>query len=124
MSYQPDLFSSERLVLVCGGRPTFYRWRPGDAERLRDVLVRYGATAVMHGNALGVDREAGKVAAALGLPVTTYPAAWEDDEDAGRTRTLVMLDRKPVLVVAFPGGPGTRLAVEAARSRRIEVVDL
>jgi len=57
------------------------------------------------------------------VPFTEYPAQWRvHGKAAGPIRNLQMLDEgKPVLVLAFPGGPGTADMVRKAYSRHVEV---
>lgn len=59
--------------------------------------------------------------------VLGYPANWErDGKAAGPIRNRLMLDKHPTvkLVVAFPGGRGTRDMVALARTRNIQVMEI
>src|SRR5690348_7393039 len=103
-------------LLVCGGRTYF------DAKTLWRVLddlhARHGVTAVIHGGAKGADTLAGEWAASHGVDVTVYYANWTaHGAAAGPRRSARMLaDGKPDLVVAFPGGAGTRDMVAKAKA--------
>jgi hypothetical protein len=107
-------------VLVCGGRDFC------DAARIWSVLDHYlreadNFSCVIHGAARGADSIAGEWAVARSLPVEAFPADWTGlGRGAGPIRNAQMLrEGKPTLVIAFPGGTGTRDMV--ARSKRAGV---
>lgn len=108
------------LVLVCGGRNyTNY-------EVLRQVLddlhKRNQFTHLMHGDANGADRLAGRWADENGIQTVICPANWPKfDKAAGYIRNRAMADLEPDLVVAFPGGRGTANMVALASARNILV---
>lgn len=66
-------------------------------------------TTIVHGDAKGADSLAGKWAALWQIPVERYPANWTlHGRAAGPIRNQQMLvEAKPDIVVAFPGGVGT-----------------
>jgi hypothetical protein len=108
-------------VLVCGSRG----WT--DRALIERVLRAHGPAVIVHGAARGGDRIAAGVAERLGWPVEPHPADWRrHGKSAGPRRNLAMLDRHPVLVIAFtllPGGtPGTRHTLTNAYRRGIPVV--
>ena len=109
-------------VLVCGGRD--YRNR----LMVYSVLAKYHAEAgidrLIEGGERGADSLARDWAESAGIPVDTYPADWEAHGSfAGRNR--VMLEEgKPDLVIAFPGGKGTRNMMKQARKAGVEVVEI
>lgn len=111
-------------VLVCGGRGF------NDEELLCKKLDEYdlarGFTGLIHGGASGADRMAGHWAVTAGVPVTSYPAEWgKHGYGAGPKRNKQMLvDGKPDLVIAFPGGRGTADMVRQAKAAGIEVVEV
>ena len=111
-------------VLVCGGRDFD---NPNWLTITLDELSR-GArwTAIIEGGARGADRQAREWAAASGIAVETYEADWQaHGPGAGPIRNRRMLDEgQPDLVVAFPGGPGTRNMVKQARARGILVHEM
>lgn len=60
---------------------------------------------------------------ALVVPYAIVPANWDVfDRRAGPVRNSWMLDLKPDLVIAFPGGRGTQNMVEQAKKRGIKVM--
>lgn len=110
------------IVLVCGGRD-FADWRR-IYERL-DVFVNPTITKIVHGGSRGADSIAGHWANARGIECKVYPADWEKlGRQAGAIRNAQILhDSKPDLVVAFPGGPGTRDMVRRAKAQHITVIE-
>lgn len=112
------------LVLVCGGRN--YQ----DLTRVYDVLddlhSRNRFSHLLEGGATGADRLAGQWAEARKIPLLVCPANWgAHGRAAGFIRNRAMADLCPDLVVAFPGGTGTRNMVAIAKQRnlKIEVID-
>lgn len=105
-------------ILVCGGRDYT------DEERVREVLSEFAPdTIVVHGSAKGADSLADKVARELGMPSRPYPADWDAyGLAAGPKRNQEMLDKeKPDLVIAFPGGTGTRDMVNRSKRQGFKV---
>lgn len=108
MSRWTGLTGSELLkVLICGGREF------NDTDFIFSELDRLSAEhhfdTVIEGDARGVDRIAGAWARARGLKLIEYPADWKNE---GRHAALIRNERmlvegKPDLVIAFPGGNGT-----------------
>lgn len=110
-------------VLVCGGRDY------ADYKRLSDVLGElYGSApfeVLIHGAASGADRLAGEWADQHGVPELPVPAQWgRYGNRAGPIRNAHMLNAKPDLVVAFPGGRGTADMVRQARRAGVEVREI
>lgn len=111
-------------VLVCGGRN--FR-SPAQVSRELDRLhAERPITALMQGGATGADRLAKEWA-------TTKPeikrfmctANWEAHGNAaGPIRNQRMLDWKPDLVVAFPGGRGTADMVARAKAAGVKVIEV
>lgn len=98
-------------IIVCGGREY------SDVARLRAVLDEFHGNKsiehVAHGDARGVDRWAAAWAQKHGITTTSYPADWQRyGRAAGPIRNREMLRAEMALgltmVVAFPGGKGTR----------------
>lgn len=102
-------------VLVCGGR------KFADANLLYRTLDRlhaeHGFTEVIEGGAIGADTLARNWARRRRIKVRTFHAQWfRYRKAAGPIRNAQMLDEgRPELVIAFPGGPGTRNMIEQAR---------
>jgi hypothetical protein len=111
-------------VLVCGGRNFT------DADLLFKTLdalhAEHAFTALIHGQAQGADQLAFLWASQKGLTVTGFPAEWSKfGPSAGPRRNQEMLDiGKPDLVVAFPGGKGTKDMVRRATRAGIPVIEV
>ena len=114
---------TERVAIVYGSR----KGRIGQyyaATWLSALLEHHGITTVRHGDCVGIDQDAGRIAARAGLSVDPMPADWRPmrrngllDRSAGPKRNQAMVDKDPapVLGVEFPGGTGT-----ADMRRRLE----
>lgn len=110
-------------ILVCGGRD--YPDRDHLFQQLDWCRDRYGVIEVIEGGARGADRWAREWRAERGAPGRTYPADWATHpRAAGPIRNRQMLvDGKPDLVLAFPGGRGTLNMVRQARSAHVPVIE-
>lgn len=107
-------------MLVTGGRDY------NDAECVHAVLTglhdERPITLLIHGAARGADTLAGMWAAYREVPCKAMPADWRTHgKAAGPLRNQKMLQEKPDLVVAFPGGKGTLDMVTRALDANIEV---
>jgi hypothetical protein len=112
-------------VLVCGGRDY------DNAERVSEVLTRLHRfsepiDAIIEGAATGADRLGRDWAEANGIRVESYPANWGDyGTAAGPIRNAQMIEEgRPRLVIAFPGGKGTRNMIKVARKAGVEVIEI
>jgi len=111
-------------VLVCGGRDY------DDFERVEAVLSKLhaeaGIDAIIQGGARGADLLAYNWAHWAGVPCEQYDADWEAfGRMAGGMRNKAMLDEgRPDLVIAFPGGSGTRNMIRQARKAGVEVIEI
>lgn len=108
-------------VLITGGRD----FDDQDLlERTLDELhSKHSFTTMIHGDASGADRLAGQWAESKGISVEANPADWKKfGRAAGPIRNQQMLDDKPDLVVAFPGGKGTADMVSRAKKAGLLVV--
>jgi len=109
-------------VLVCGGR--FF----DDREMLSFTLDRMAGDAelIVHGGARGADTLAQEWADDRGLMCMVYPADWKAfGPSAGPRRNQMMLDvEKPDLVIAFPGGAGTKDMVTRAKAAGVRVYQI
>jgi len=106
-------------VLICGGRD--YSDRPylnAYLSVFRDVI---GISALCHGAAPGADSLA---ADWYGPNARAFPASWAvHGKKAGFLRNRQMLrDFRPQVVIAFPGGNGTRDMIAAAEKAGILVL--
>ncbi len=82
-------------------------------------------TGVLYlGEMTGADRWADEWAIARKVRLERVPARWTSfGGQGGPIRNGEMLDLKPDIVVAFPGGAGTANCCRQARARRITVYD-
>lgn len=109
-------------VLVCGGRNfADAAFIHAELDRLHGI---HGFTVLIEGDARGVDRIAGEWARSRGVELVEYPANWQRD---GRHAALIrnehmLVDGKPDLVVAFPGGSGTSHTCWKAEQAGIAVI--
>lgn len=118
-------------VLVCGGRDY------SNIEKVKDVLdmindicrnnfIESSEMIVIHGGARGADSLAGKWAKQNNIQSEVYLADWQNHgKRAGPIRNELMLKTgKPNIVVAFPGGNGTKHMVSIAKRDNIEVYEV
>lgn len=111
-------------VLVCGGRDFT------DVFLLADKLAKLHGerpiSTIIHGGARGADSLAETWAAYNDIDVEMYPADWKKHgRSAGPLRNAQMLlEGKPDLVVAFPGGRGTADMVSRAKAAGVKVVEV
>lgn len=107
-------------VLVTGGRD--FKDSPTVFAALDAIHARTPVRVVIHGGAAGADASAQAWAEDLGIAVYALPADWARfGRSAGPIRNGKLLDLRPSLVVAFPGGRGTADCVRQARARKIPV---
>ncbi len=117
-------------VLVCGGRD--FRNERRLVHELDSILNTIGIELLIHGDAPGADRMAGRWAQRRGITVRAFPANWfpngKDggrDDKAGFKRNQQMLDEgKPDFVVAFPGFAGTNDMMERAKAAGLRVIEV
>lgn len=108
-------------VLVCGGREFAGRnWLFATLDLTHRMI---GIMHVIHGAARGADSLAGEWARARGVPELRFPAEWNrHGRAAGPLRNQRMLEEGfPNLVIAFPGGTGTKDMVTRARAAGVTV---
>lgn len=129
-SLQPDIAPARSLVIAAGGgRDLTWPHQRIAAE----LLARSGGRLVhllLHGGARGADAAIGRAAHQLGWSSLVMPAQWQrHGRAAGPIRNRELLQQAialavahtspgsiaSVLVVAFPGGPGTASLVQQAR---------
>jgi hypothetical protein len=108
-------------VLVCGGR------NYSDYGKIYDILDEIHEhepiTKVIHGTASGAD-DCGKTwANSRGIKEDPYPPDWKKyGLAAGPIRNQQMIDEgQPDLVIAFPGGKGTKDMITKAEKAGILV---
>lgn len=108
-------------ILITGGRSfTDERLLFAQLDRLHDA---HSFSLLIHGDARGADRLAGDWALQRGIEVLSCPADWRrHGRAAGMLRNKQMLKYEPELLVAFPGGTGTKNMITLARDAGIQVV--
>lgn len=108
-------------VIVCGGRDF------NELGYLVNCLDRIHAstpiTAIISGGARGADTLGEFWAKTRSIPVVQFPAQWHEHGKAAGFRRNEQMARqgKADLVVAFPGGVGTRHMRETAARFNIKV---
>lgn len=110
-------------ILVCGGRA--YHDRDWVFNVLDTVHSMYKVTCVIQGGARGADSLGQRWAEANRIPCQQFDADWDTHgRAAGFIRNEEMLTKgRPNMVVAFPGGPGTRNMIKlASNSNRTELL--
>ena len=110
-------------VLVCGGRGLTDE---ALVHRILDEQHRVIAfTHLIHGNATGADQLADKWAHSHGVQRVSCPADWSHHgRGGGPIRNQRMIELRPDLVIAFPGGAGTANMVAQARDANIQVLEV
>jgi YspA, cpYpsA-related SLOG family len=111
-------------VLVTGGRN--YSDRSAVDRVLDSIHMERGISVLIHGGAAGADELASEWAYDSGIVESAFPANWDKHgRAAGPIRNKQMLvEGKPDLVVAFPGGKGTQNMVRQARDSGVEVYEV
>jgi YspA, cpYpsA-related SLOG family len=110
-------------VIVCGGRD--YPSPSHVFAGLDDLHAERPISELMQGGATGVDQFARDWAIYNGVKRWVCHADWKTHgKAAGPMRNQRMLEWKPDVVVAFPGGRGTADMVRRARDTGIEVIEL
>jgi len=113
---------SEHRVLVCGGRE--YGDRYSVYRTLDDMSPK--PTMIIHGGAHGADMLAHDWAVYRQIPRRVFMADWANQgRSAGPLRNARMLvEGKPHIVIAFPGGRGTADMVRKAKVAGVPVIEV
>lgn len=110
-------------VLVCGGRD--YNNAKFIHEELSRIHAERPFSLLIHGAARGADTWADHWAEVHGVQPVVCRALWDKHgHAAGPIRNCAMLRLKPHLVIAFPGGRGTRDMIQQARQAGVSVIEL
>lgn len=110
-------------VAVTGGRDFTDR---AFIHRVLDAFhAKKPISVLIHGDARGADKLSASWAKAVGVEVLVFPADWERYRNrAGPVRNRQMLrEGLPDIVIAFPGGSGTKDMVSAAGAANVKVLD-
>jgi hypothetical protein len=119
-------------VLVCGSRKAANEmavWQALDFVRaLLPSTTIPGAgdiTEVIVGDATGIDAYAQSWAIERGVQARQFRAAWDKlGRAAGPLRNQRMIEARPDVVLAFPGGRGTGDMTRRARLAGVPVIDV
>ena len=130
LSSSPEIAPSRSLVIAAGGGRDL-AW---PQQRIAaELLARSSGRLVhllLHGGARGADAAIGRAAQQMGWSALVMPAQWQlHGRAAGPIRNRELLEQAvakaeahtspaslaSVLVVAFPGGPGTASLLQQAR---------
>lgn len=113
---------AKQRILICGGRDFAHLEL---FNHTMSVCEPYFANyyCIINGDAKGADRMAKAWASERGIPLVNMPPMWQFyGRNAGPVRNMWMLDfGLPDLVIAFPGGSGTKNMCTQARARGIDV---
>ncbi len=121
---------SKFSVLVCGGRDYHNRVKVYSVLDKLDSDPHSCIGTIIEGGAKGADRLgrdwAEQWAKERNILVKTFVADWDTHgKAAGYIRNQQMLvEGKPDLVVAFPGGKGTANMVKLAKDAGVEVIEI
>ena len=109
-------------ILVCGGR-NYHDWHKVNSV-LDTIHHAEGVAEIIHGSATGADRLADYWAEKNNVSVKRYPANWrKHGRSAGPIRNALMVDDNDLdLVLAFPGGSGTKNMVNVAKAAGVQVM--
>lgn len=108
-------------VLVCGGRD--YHNRLAVYRELCRLNQEEGISVIIHGGCRGADQLAAQwVEMTDNCREEVYKPDWSFGLCAGPIRNQRMLDGKPDLVIAFPGGRGTADMVRRAVRAGVKVL--
>ena len=109
-------------VLVCGGR------KFDDHKLVFNILDKINRvekiTEIINGGAKGADTLGRVWARTRHININTFDADWNNrGNSAGPIRNERMLkEGAPDLLVAFPGGPGTRDMIMQAKRRGVPII--
>lgn len=111
-------------VLVCGGRN--YNDREEFFWAMTHTFEGWEDCEIITGMAKGADSLAVEFVETYGLKLHKFPADWKEyGRAAGHIRNQQMLDEgEPELVIAFPGGKGTKSMIDKSRKAGVMVIEL
>lgn len=98
---------------------------PVDSVGVKRIGMEETITEIIEGGATGADTIAGWWAGVNQVTRTTVPANWKKHgKSAGPIRNQAMLALRPDLVIAFPGGKGTKQMTGIARDGLVRVMEV
>jgi len=108
-------------VLVCGGRD--FNAMQYIFAVLDNLHNQHRIVSIVHGCVTGTDKWASCWACINKIKEERFPANWQMyGKRAGPMRNLQMIQTKPDLVVAFPGGTGMENLIKIATNHNIKVL--
>lgn len=110
-------------IIVCGGRDfdDYVKLESALNKIHEDTPISY----LFHGNSRGAGTLADERGKVNVYKTFAVPAQWQKfGKSAGVRRNQSMLNHNIDLVVAFPGGAGTRGMVSRARKAGIKVIEI
>lgn len=110
-----------RRVLVTGGREY------SDYEKVCVALREHlqPDDVLVHGAASGADTLAERCAKSMGITTEAHPADWKKHgRAAGPIRNSEMLASGVELLLAFPGGAGTRDMTNKVRAKGVQIIEI
>ena len=109
-----------KKVIITGGR------NYEDEEKLYNILTLINPDIIIQGGAFGADHLARDWATFNRIECITVLADWaKHGKAAGPIRNIEMLDTNTdAIVIAFPGGKGTKHCTEAALKRNMIVLNV
>ena len=131
IGYATDFANREIRILVCGSRD-FNKGAYTEAQvhakldAIRNSYLGQRYVTVIQGWGDGVDLAAAGWAETRCIPFFSFPAEWKKySKLAGPFRNELMLTiGKPDIIVAFPGGNGTKDMKTRAERRGIEIIEI
>ena len=125
------------ITIIAGGRHYFLT--DADARRLDYLRLELPITEVVSGCAKGADAGGEHWAVSRGLPISRFPAAWENlaapnarvktRPDGTQYNANAGFDRNESMalyaqaVVLFPGGPGTADMARRGKLHGLHIID-
>ena len=112
-------------AVVCGGREYT------DKKFMFNILDDFLLDTIIHGDARGADSLCSEYCKNHNIKEVSVSTKWKEyksgnhwikQKTAGLEANTKMLDIKPDIVIAFPGGRGTRETLRKAKSRSIRVI--
>lgn len=109
-------------VLVCGGRD--FSDEDFVFKILNEIHKEHIIELIIQGEASGADFLAKKFSLENNIKLLSVPAEWNKyGPAAGPKRNEQMLNENPNLVVAFPGGKGTKDMVRKSLAKKTKTIE-
>lgn len=112
-------------ALVTGGR--WWQQRERTFAFLDSIHEISPIRLLIHGDATGADTLCKEWAESRGIPTEAHPVTKADwrkyGKAAGCLRNQAMLDQNPDILIAFPGGSGTKDMLTRAKKTSLQIVE-